>query len=70
MRFKNQVIDGLTQAQNIGQKLQFQVNRGMSQEEIIETVDQLKEYLEKVKELVSTEADDFDFSFNQSYNNG
>ena len=34
MRFKNQVIDGLTQAQNIGQKLQFQVNRGMSQEEI------------------------------------
>jgi hypothetical protein len=70
MRFKNQVIDGLTQAQNIGQKLQFQVNRGMSQEEIIETVDQLKEYLEKIKELVSTEADDFDFSFNQSYNNG
>jgi hypothetical protein len=42
----------------------------MSQEEIIETVDQLKEYLEKIKELVSTEADDFDFSFNQSYNNG
>jgi len=70
MRFKNQVIDGLTQVQNIGQKLQFQVNRGMSQEEIIETVDQLKEYLEKIKELVSTEADDFDFSFNQSYNNG
>jgi hypothetical protein len=70
MRFKNQVIDGLTQAQNIGQKLQFQVNRGMSQEEIIETVDQLKEYLEKIKELVSTESDDFDFSFNQSYNNG
>jgi hypothetical protein len=70
MRFKNQVIDGLTQAQNIGQKLQFQVNRGMSQEEIIETVDQLKEHLEKIKELVSTESDDFDFSFNQSYNNG
>jgi uncharacterized protein YggL (DUF469 family) len=59
MRFKNQVIDGLTQAQNIGQKLQFQVNRGMSQEEVIETVDQLKEQLEKVKELVSTEHDEF-----------
>jgi hypothetical protein len=59
MRFKNQVIDGLTQAQNIGQKLQFQVNRGMSQDEVIETVDQLKEQLEKVKELVSTEHDEF-----------
>jgi hypothetical protein len=59
MRFKNQVIDGLTQAQNIGQKLQFQVNRGMSQEEVIATVDQLKEQLEKVKELVSIEHDEF-----------
>jgi hypothetical protein len=60
MRFKNQVIDGLTQAQNIGQKLQLQVNRGMSQEEVIATVDQLKEQLEKVKELISTEHDEFD----------
>lgn len=68
MRFKNQVIDGLTQAQNIGQKLQFQINRGVSQEEVSNTVDQLKEQLEKIKELVSTEADDFDFSFNQTYN--
>jgi hypothetical protein len=59
MRFKNQVIDGLTQAQNIGQRLQFQVNRGMSQEEVIATVDQLKEQLEKVKELISTEHDEF-----------
>lgn len=68
MRFKNQVIDGLTQAENIGQKLQFQVNRGMSQDEVVNTVEQLKAQLEKIKELVSTEADDFDFGFNQSYN--
>ena len=59
MRFKNQVIDGLTQAQNIGQKLQFQVNRGVSQEEVSTTVDQLKEQLEKVKELISIEHDEF-----------
>ena len=68
MRFKNQVIDGLTQAQNIGQRLQFQVNRGMSQDEVVNTVEQLKAQLEKIKELVSIEADDFDFGFNQSYN--
>ena len=68
MRFKNQVIDGLTQAQNIGQRLQFQVNRGMSQDEVVNTVEQLKAQLEKIKELVSIEAEDFDFGFNQSYN--
>jgi hypothetical protein len=68
MRFKNQVIDGLVQAQNIGQKLQLQINRGMSQEEVLDTVEQLKNQLEKIKELVSVEADDFDFNFNQSYN--
>jgi hypothetical protein len=68
MRFKNQIIDGLTQAQNIGQKLQVQVNRGISQEELIETVDHLKEHLERIKELVNIEHEDFDFTFNQTYN--
>jgi hypothetical protein len=59
MRFKNQVIDQITQAQNIGQKLQFQVNRGMTQDEVSETVDQLKEQLERIKELISIEHDEF-----------
>jgi hypothetical protein len=68
MRFKNQVIDGLTQAQNIGHKLQVQVNRSISQDELIETIDSLKEHLEKIKELVSIEHDDFNFEFNQTYN--
>ena len=68
MRFKNQVIDGLTQAQNIGHKLQVQVNRNISQDELVETIDSLKEHLEKIKELVSIEHDDFNFEFNQTYN--
>jgi hypothetical protein len=68
MRFKNQVIDGLTQAENIGQKIQFQINRNMSQDDILLSIEQLKNQLEKVKELVYTESDDFDFNFNQSYN--
>jgi hypothetical protein len=58
MRFKNQIMDGLVQAQNIGQKLQFQVNRNMAQDEISETVEQLKEQLERVKEFVSIESDE------------
>lgn len=65
MRFKNQVLNGLEQAQNIGHKLQVQVNRGMSQDELIETVIQLKEHLEKIKELVSVESDDFNLQFGQ-----
>jgi len=63
MRFKNQVLDGLSQAENIGQRLQFQVNRGVSQEEVANTVDILKAQLEKVKELISVETDDFDNQF-------
>ena len=65
MRFKNQVLNGLEQAENIGHKLQVQVNRGMSQDELIETVIQLKEHLEKIKELVSVESDDFNLQFGQ-----
>lgn len=63
MRFKNRVLDGLTQAQNIGQKLQVQVNRGVSQNEVMETVEQLKNHLEQIKELVSVESDDFEQQF-------
>jgi hypothetical protein len=65
MRFKNQVLNGLEQAQNIGHKLQVQVNRGMPQDELIETVIQLKEHLEKIKELISVESDDFNLQFGQ-----
>jgi hypothetical protein len=63
MRFKNKVLDGLTQAQNIGQRLQMQVNRNMSTEDIDNTVEQLKEHLENIMELVRTESDEFEQQF-------
>ena len=63
MRFKNKVLDGLVQAQNIGQKLQMQVNRNMSSEDIDNTVEQLKEHLENIMELVRTESDEFEQQF-------
>ena len=65
MRFKNQVLDGLTQAQNIGKKLQLQVNRNVNQSDILDTVEQLTEQIESMKELISTEHDEFDQQFNR-----
>jgi hypothetical protein len=65
MRFKNQVLDGLSQAQNIGQKIQLQLNRNVSQNEIFDTVEQLKEQIENMKELISIEHDEFEQQFNK-----
>jgi len=59
MRYKNNVLDKLTQAEATVAKVQFQVNRGIEQEQILETIDDLKEQLEKTKEMISLEPDDF-----------
>jgi cell shape-determining protein MreC len=59
MRFKNQVLDGLVQAQNIGQKIQFQINRNVEQQDILDSVDQLKEQIENIKDLIGVEHDEF-----------
>jgi hypothetical protein len=59
MRFKNKVLDDLNQAQNIAQRAQIQVNRGGTQQEVLDTIEQLKEHIENIKELVSVEDDEF-----------
>ncbi len=63
MRYKNNVLDKLTQLDAITNKIQFQVNRGLDQESILETVEQLKEQIEKAREIVSLEHDDFEQQF-------
>jgi hypothetical protein len=57
MKFKNQVLESLEQVQNINQKIQFQINRGLSQDDILETIEHIKEKVEQIKEMVSTEDD-------------
>lgn len=59
MKFKNNITDSLTQVEALLQRIQLQVNRNMSQNEINETVDRTKELVENIKGMVSMEVDDF-----------
>ena len=59
MKFKNNITDSLTQVEAMLQRIQLQVNRNVSQNEINETVDKTKELVENIKSMVSMEVDDF-----------
>jgi phage terminase large subunit len=59
MRYKNNVLDKLTQLESTVTKIQFQVNRGMGQDQILDSVENLKEQIEKTREMVSLEPDEF-----------
>jgi DNA-binding transcriptional regulator YiaG len=59
MRYKNNVLDKLTQVESTITKIQFQVNRGIEQDTILESIEDLKEQIEKTREMVSLEQDDF-----------
>jgi DNA-binding transcriptional regulator YiaG len=63
MRYKNNVLDKLTQADTLVNKLAVQVNRNFPQNEILETLTILKEQIEKTREMVSVEHDDFEKQF-------
>jgi hypothetical protein len=59
MRYKNNVLDKLNQADTIINRLTVQVNRNVSRDEILETLTSLKEQIESTREMVSIEHDDF-----------
>lgn len=63
MRYKNNVLDKLNQADTLVNKLAVQVNRNYSQSDILETLTLLKEQIEKTRETVSIEHDDFEQQF-------
>ena len=63
MRYKNNVLDKLNQADALVNKLAVQVNRNFAQNEILETLTTLKEQIEKTRETVSIEHDDFERQF-------
>ena len=65
MKYKNNVLDKLTQIESTVTKLQFQVNRGIEQDIILESIEDLKEQIEKTREMVSLEADDFAQQFSR-----
>lgn len=59
MKFKSNVTEKLIQLDATITKAAFQVNRGMSQDQILETLELMKEQIEKINEIVSLEQDDF-----------
>jgi len=63
MRYKNNVLDKLNQADALVNRLAVQVNRNISQNEILETLTLLKEQIETTREMVSIEHDDFEQQF-------
>ena len=63
MRYKNNILDKLDQAEVAVNKIKFQLNRGIDQDQIGETIDSLKEQIEKLKEIVSLESDNFEQQF-------
>jgi hypothetical protein len=63
MRYKNNVLDKLTQLEAIVTKVQFQVNRGVQQDTILDSIEDLKEQIEKTREMVSLEPDEFNKQF-------
>jgi hypothetical protein len=63
MRYKNNILDRLNQVDAIASRINLQVNRNMTQDQIGESIDQLKETIEGIREMISIEADDFEQQF-------
>jgi len=63
MRYKNNVLDKLNQADALVNRLAVQLNRNITKEESMETLTMLKEQIESTREMVSIESDDFEQQF-------
>jgi hypothetical protein len=63
MRYKNIVLDKLAQLDVSVNKIKFELNRGFEQEVITDSLDSLKEQVEKIRETISIEPDDFEQQF-------
>jgi len=59
MRYKNNTLDKLNQADTLLNRLTVQINRNIPREEILETLTLLKEQIESTREMIAIEHDDF-----------
>ena len=65
MKYKNNVLDKLVQLESTVNKVHIQVNRGGTQDSVNESIETLKEQIEKVREMISLEGDDFAQQFDR-----
>ena len=56
-------MDRLNQVDAIVSRINLQINRNMTQDQISESVEQLKEVIEGIREMISIESDDFEQQF-------
>lgn len=63
MRYKNNVLEKLGQIDAIANRLHVQANRGGTQDQVLESIEMLKEAIENARSIVSVEEDDFDQQF-------
>ena len=63
MRYKNQVLDKLTNLETTANRIDIQVNRGMSVDEVSASIQSLKQQIESIRESISIEPDDFEIQF-------
>jgi len=63
MRYKNNVLDKLVTVDTAVNRIQLQVNRNVSKNDIQDSIDALKESLESIREIISVEPDDFEQQF-------
>jgi hypothetical protein len=59
MRYKDNAVNKLTQIESSLQRIQFQINRNMAQDQLLDTVENIKSQVENLKELISIEDDEF-----------
>ena len=63
MRFKNNVIDKLMQLDATANRVNLQVSRNIPQDDILESIQFLKQEIESIRDMVSMEPDDFEQQF-------
>ena len=63
MRYKNNVLDKLTQIEAAVNRIEFQVSRQLDQNQVLESIDLLKEQIGKARDLIALEGDNFEQQF-------
>ena len=63
MRYKNNILDKLNQIDIIANRINVQINRGGTQDQVLESIELLKEAIEQTRSMVSIESDDFENQF-------
>ena len=63
MQYKNNVLDKISNLDAVVMRLQIQVNRNTSKDEVLDTIESLKEQIESVREMISLERDEFENQF-------